>query len=519
MRPTRSILWFFIPLAFAYRLIYAVSRELVPDEAFYWVLSRHPAAGYLDHPPMVAYIIRLGTLLFGANELGVRVGAAVMAFGALMVLLWLGRRMIGERATVWLGSIWLISPLFAGLATIMTPDTPAIFFSMCAMACAIWAMGIGPSEIPVARADAAESSFKLWLAFGYFTGLAMLSKYTAILPAGAVTFALLTSERGRREFRRPGIWMAGLVALLVFSPVIYWNASHQWASFKFQMHHGLDEAEAPDGSGGEWLHSHFGSLAKYLIGQIGFFTPIFFIFGVVILAIRWRHYRELSTGYRILLWSATVPLLFFSITALRSAKPGEGNWPAFGYFPMSLLMMEHVARRWKPFDIKWLKIGCGVALVITVALHSPDGLYAGLNKMGVGNIFPRKLNQFFGWRRMALAVEPFRGDATIICGTHQDAAELSFYLPSQPEVWVFPITDPSGHPVSRPTAFEYFPNRPDLSKVRSVLFFTGRTEDFCRQYGFVRTESLNEIHIPLHGRWRDRRFDPCINKLIAPAHP
>jgi len=51
---------------------------------------------------------------------------------------------------------------------------------------------------------------------------------------------------------------------------------------------------------------------------------------------------------RVLTWSATVPLVFFALTALKSGSPGEGNWPAFGYFPMSLLTIEHVARRWKP---------------------------------------------------------------------------------------------------------------------------------------------------------------------------
>ena len=76
LQQTRSIFWLFIPIAFAFRLIYAGYRELVPDEAFYWVLSRHLSTGYLDHPPMVAYIIKLGTILCGPNELGVRCGAA-----------------------------------------------------------------------------------------------------------------------------------------------------------------------------------------------------------------------------------------------------------------------------------------------------------------------------------------------------------------------------------------------------------------------------------------------------------
>ena len=509
-------------------------RQLVPDEAFYWVLSRHPAAGYLDHPPMVAYVIRLGTMLLGPNEIGVRIGAAVLCFGALLVLLAMCRRLIGsERATVLLAVMWLCSPLFSGLATIMTPDTPAIFFSVCAMACAVSVMAREPSGPAAGLAGVNQS--RLWFAFGCFTGLAMVSKYTAVLPAGAVVLALLTSAEGRRQFRRPGIWLAAIVALLVFSPVIYWNATHQWASFKFQLHHGLDDTDTVcDVSGGHWLKMHFGSLARYLAGQTGFFTPVFFIFGVAILAIRWWNYRELSPGYRILVWSATAPLLFFGLTAFTSGKPGEGNWPAFGYFPMSLLTIEHVARRWKPFDVKWLKIGCGVALAITIGLHSPDYLYQGLKKtdsamsavarrvpesvqarlpaIRLQDRFPRKLNEFYGWREMAAAMDRARLGAPVIAGTHQDAAEMAFYLSGQPEVWVYPLTDPEGHLDSRPTAFDYFPDRPDPSKYDRVLFFSGHTEDFCRMYGFVTTGVINDWKQPLHGRLRERRYDLLFHK-------
>jgi hypothetical protein len=353
----------------------------------------------------------------------------------------------------------------------------------------------------------------LWLAFGCFTGLAMASKYTAVLPAGAVVLALLTSSEGRRQFRKPGIWLAAIVALLVFSPVIYWNATHQWASFKFQLRHGLDDTDAAcDVSGGDWLKIHLGSLTKYLVGQTGFFTPVFFIFGVAILAIRWWNYRELSPSYRILVWSATVPLLFFGLTAFTSGKPGEGNWPAFGYFPMSLLTIEHVARRWKPFDVKWLKIGCGVALAITICLHSPDTLYYGMRQAWLEDRFPRKLNEFYGWREMAAAMERVRFGAPVIAGKHQDAAEMAFYLPGQPEVWVYPLTDPEGHPDSRPTAFDYFPDRPDPSKYDRVLFFSGHTEDFCRIYGFVTTGVITDWKQPLHGRLRERRYDLLFHK-------
>ena len=61
------------------RLVAAASTPLMVDEAYYWTWSRRLAAGYYDHPPLVAYVIRLGTLLAGDTEFGVRVLFVLMA--------------------------------------------------------------------------------------------------------------------------------------------------------------------------------------------------------------------------------------------------------------------------------------------------------------------------------------------------------------------------------------------------------------------------------------------------------
>ena len=136
--PQRSILWLLIPAGFLFTFFYGAARQLVPDEAFYWLLSRHLAAGYLDHPPGIAFLIRAGTSLLGINELGVRCGVAVLAFGSVLVLLAICRRMLrDDRALLFLGIIWLSSPLLAALGTLATPDTPSTFFSVVAMAMVI----------------------------------------------------------------------------------------------------------------------------------------------------------------------------------------------------------------------------------------------------------------------------------------------------------------------------------------------------------------------------------------------
>ena len=52
------------------RLAVVGLTPLSPDEAYYWVWARAPAASYLDHPPMVAWFIALGTAIAGDGVLG-----------------------------------------------------------------------------------------------------------------------------------------------------------------------------------------------------------------------------------------------------------------------------------------------------------------------------------------------------------------------------------------------------------------------------------------------------------------
>jgi hypothetical protein len=495
--PKRSLLWFFFPVAFAFRLMYDTYRQLVPDEAFYWVLSRHLSSGYLDHPPMVAYVIRAGTYLLGFNEIGVRIGAAVMAFGSVLILLAVCKRMLADdRAVLFLGIIWLCSPLMAALATIVTPDTPSTFFSVCAMSVAILIAQREPS-------GSAAGRIGLWILFGIATGLAMLSKYTAVLPTLAVLCAVVTTPEGRRHLRTPWPWLAILVALAVFSPVISWNAHHDWASFRFQLHHGLSNQD-PEGPG---VTHRAISLGEYIAGQFGIWTPVLMLIGVVVLFKNWIAYRKLDFPRRLLLWSATVPLVFFGLAAVKSGFAGEANWPAFAYFPMSLLIVDDLHQNWQRAAVKWVRIGIAVALLVSIALQSPELLY----KMGWKKNFPRKLNEFFGWKEMGRSVQMYRSGSMVVADRHQDAGELSFYmLPDQPDVWCYPVPGKDGLPRSRPTSFDYMPERPNLSDVDRVTYVGGLTdmEEFCRAYRF-RPVAYNHWLMNINGRIRDREATVC----------
>ena len=141
------------------RLVVAAVTPLAPDEAYYWVWSRALASGYLDHPPMVAGWIWLGTALLGDGALGVRllgplsglVGAWLLAATAGDVC---GDRRLGARAALLLNATLLL-----GIGTVtMTPDTPLIFF---------WTLGVFGCGRLLATGDG-----RWWGLIGLASGLA-----------------------------------------------------------------------------------------------------------------------------------------------------------------------------------------------------------------------------------------------------------------------------------------------------------------------------------------------------------
>lgn len=473
------------------RLVYAAMIQLVPDEATYWVWSRHLAASYFDHPPMIAYLIRAGTYLLGHQELGVRFGGVLMAAGSIVVTVGIARRILGnDRGALWVALIWATSPLLAIIGLIITPDTPMIFFSVCALAIAI----------DIAHQDDLESPHDStwrrgvvpWLLFGVLCGLALLSKYTAILLPASVVAALLLSPKGRIHYRRPGIYLAGVVALAMFSPVIWWNWKHHWASFAFQLHHGMSGSQdAADGAAplGRTLQ-FFKDLGIYVGGQFFVWTPTLFVASVIVLVSYWRRHRTLAQVDRVLLWAGTVPLAFFGVMYLRS-HGGEANWPAFGYFPISLLIGRWMLEKPSERRTGLVRGSIQLALGILIVIHVIAVPRVTQKLLSLKYRMPHAISDTVAWRDFGRAVgqQAYQNGLPLVANRHEVAAEASFYAPGQPDVWCVSVG-------SRPTAYDYFDDRPDFAKIPGVVWIGGHVDLFEKQYGYVERSRTSLMFLP-----------------------
>ena len=495
-----------IPVFLAVRLVYAGKLLLVPDEAFYWVLSRHLAAGYLDHPPMIALVIWFGTHLLGSVELGVRFVGVLMSVAALAIIVALAGKVLHDRrAMVWVAVTWLTSPLLAAWGTIITPDTPVMFFSLSALA---FVAIIADRDDRAAAKSSIPSSPGLWLLFGLFSGLAMVSKYTGILLPTSIALAMLCSPKGRVHYRRPWIYLSGVLAVLVFSPVIYWNATHHWVSFLFQLHHGTAaHGEAETLTETATLLRPFKDLFNYVGGQLLIWTPVLFVLAIIVLSVYWRRFFEraeskppLTLVDQIMLWSATLPLILFGVAAIRSHHT-EPNWPGFAYFPASLLTARWLSENWAGTRVKWAHLGVRVALVGLVAMHILLFPTVTRRIIQLPYHIPHGLQDFNGWRQFGawLGGEPTNSGAPIFTNRHQDAGEASFYMPGQPEVWCTSIG-------TRPSAFDYFDEQPDFAKIRQLVWVGGNYDLFERAYGYTEIAQFSATIVPGHNERAYKAF-------------
>ncbi len=113
-----------IVYAVALRLSYLGSVELLPEEAYYWNYSRHLDIGYLDHPPMVAWLIKFGTAAFGQSQFGVRIGAVLCGAVASVFTYRLTRNLFGEPSALFAVLLAQTLPFFFLSGLLMTPDAP-----------------------------------------------------------------------------------------------------------------------------------------------------------------------------------------------------------------------------------------------------------------------------------------------------------------------------------------------------------------------------------------------------------
>jgi 4-amino-4-deoxy-L-arabinose transferase-like glycosyltransferase len=440
-----------LALSVAARLLMAAIVPLVPDEAYYWEWSRHLAAGYFDHPPAIAWLIHAGTAIAGDTPLGVRLVPVLVGFGGGVATLALSRRLAGG-ASAWRAAVLLTAVPLAGIGLVLaTPDAALLACG----AITLWAVdhalqgsgarGQGSGQ-PGAWTDLAW-----WMVAGVGLGLAMASKYTAVLIPAGLAVACAVSSSLRSLYRRPGPYVACVVAAIVFLPVARWNATHDWVSFRFQLHHGLG---AGSGSAVERELALIG-------GQAGLVSPVLFV--LVIAAVVAATSRSGPPRRFVLAILALFVWVFFAASALR--HPVEANWPALAVLPGLVLLAIWPAT---PRRRAWERVGVGIGWVVILAVYT-HAVHPWLPLP----LRSDPLAQAFGWDELANAVardsvvdtaptSAVTARRWVGADRYQDAAELAFHLPGHPVVFSLNLA-------GRPNQYDLWPAARDSMRLGDAL--------------------------------------------------
>ena len=270
---------------------------------------------------MVALLGALGLAVTGDafSVFGLRLGFILLFAGSTWLMARLTTRFYGEKAGL-LAALALSASGYFGIAVaaIAQPDGPLLFF---------WLLTL--DRLAAALDD--PDRLAPWLGLGAAWGGAMLSKYHAVLlPVGALLH-IVCWPQARQSLRKPGPYIAAAIGLILFSPVIAWNATHGWASFAFQ--------------GGRATVSHqlrLDQLGATLGTEALFLFPWLWVVMLGLLArLIWRGPRAWTKGESFLIWQALPALvLFHAIAAQRWIMP---YWPLFGF----IALMPLLGRAWE----------------------------------------------------------------------------------------------------------------------------------------------------------------------------
>lgn len=341
-RPWRATLWLTLGVALLH-LAVAGRVALSADEAHYALYGLHLDWSYFDHPPLVGWLQGL-ILPLAQSEFALRLWPIALAAATALLLYRFALRLFPDGHP-WLG-FWSVvfyqsGLLFQILGMALVPETPLLPLALLAMLALLRALEGHRTQD--------------WLGFGLALGLAGLSKYTAVtLVLTALMFVIL--QRRLDVLRGAGPWLAMLLALALIAPVLYWNMTHDWLSFRYQLEHGYRAADW------SWTRVGISQLAQCFA-----YAPGIYLFGLIALFAGLREWRVRGVQLTLLL-VLPVLLLFASASGREETLP---HWTALVWAGLAPLSVRWILHHWPARAVRVTSyVSLGYSLVLIALMYS-----------------------------------------------------------------------------------------------------------------------------------------------------
>ncbi|MCP4674890.1 MAG: phospholipid carrier-dependent glycosyltransferase [Deltaproteobacteria bacterium] len=386
---------FFVIIVMTVRFLIASKLGLAPDEAYYWQWSRNLALTYPDHPPLIAWLVRLGTTIAGDNEIGVRLACVTMSGIAVVITYSIGRAATLERRHAFMAAILATTlPVPATGSLIATPDTP---LGLCYLL-ALFAL--------IRLSKLASTNKLIWYLLGATFGVALLSKHAAFLIPVATIALIIRYPHIRHDLRTVHPWLAMFLSLLIALPHFIAEARAGFPAVSFQIAHLLG-ALGHDGDIGPGLLR----IVELISGQIGLLTPI--VAGWIVYAI----FKSRNEPTLFVLAAGFLIPLAFSIMSALFTHP-EQNWASLGHPAAAILVVWVLTKR-----RVWLTAVFITTISVTCIIHA--------HAIRPFLPLPAKqdpISRLHGWSRLSTLTKHMDKIDAIVCDNYGLAAETSWHL-------------------------------------------------------------------------------------------
>ena len=503
----QKLFWLLTAFTTFIRLSVIGKIGITVDEAHYWVYSKFLDLSYYDHPPLIGYIIKLSTEIFGINEFAVRLPSVIIFVIASYIFFISAKKLFNEKIAFVSIVLLNILPVFSFLGAVVTiPDSPLSLF---------WLISF---YLFINIIDTSKKRY--WYLLGLSVGFALLSKYTAVMIYPSIILFLLLSKRHRFWFKQKELYISMFIAFICFIPVVLWNVENNFASFGFQLRHGF---------GNSLPKFSFTLFGRSIAAQAGYVSPFLFIFFCYGLYKCCKDAIKNRDKTNLIIASFSLPvLLFFNLIAtFNEILP---HWPAMGYLILTMYAAYLITENWqKNWFRKAVYISCGLAMVmnILVPLHAmykiiplkpflpkaeAEKIEFGIERAEV--IDPT--NDLYGWKELKQKIDEiyssYPEDNKPFIFTHKSylASQIFFYIP---ELRVYCLSD-------KIDAYDLWQRDISNLKNKDAIFITSNFFDFQDPQNVYPFEVFEEpVELPIYrNNTLSKKFWLTICKNFEPSN-
>lgn len=357
-------------------LVQAAGTELFDDEAYYWVYAQFLDWGYFDHPPMIAIMIKAGTMLF-PGELGVRFFVVIMGTATLYIIEKLTRP---KDLQLFYVIVLNIAVLQIG-SIIAFPDIPLLFFT----ALFFW----------VYKLFTEKQNWINALLLSIVIALLLYSKYHGLL----IIFVTLISNL--KMLKKPLTWLVISLSFFFYMPHIIWQIQHGLPSYYYH----LFERVSPPYS--------ISFISDYVAGQLLLAGPLL---GWLMIWSAFKH-KPNDLTQKAMKWSLGFVYILFFISSFKTRT--EANWTLPLIVPIIVLAYQYLETQEKLK--RWFYSVLPVSLVLILVMR----IFMLLDTPFIKN-FPKDEYHFNKTWTSAIK-EKANGMPVVFTNSYQRASKYWFY--------------------------------------------------------------------------------------------